>query len=261
MKFIALFFLSNVAASGLEVTGYIGNSVNLASAVDPSWQFLSIKWSIYFNDTLIATCRNQTANTDRFYLFKNRLGLNCSTEDALVYTVELITTDRKVKQEKIKLRLREHLKKPALNKLFSHPVDGGCWIAFQCRPQDEGTSLSWNVNPKSTTSYPQNHPDKNVSVILTFSNHIQHGVEFTCSSSRDSERAESTILEQCPGPIVSWSTKVVRLHTFPLHAWIEWAGLQTPALTQEQETQLEQAKLQHKKEERVGTVHVDMFGV
>ncbi|KAM8882035.1 uncharacterized protein ACB058_002028 isoform 2-T2 [Synchiropus picturatus] len=198
MKFIAVFFLSNVAASGLEVTGYIGNSVNLALAVDPSWKFISIKWSIYFNDTLIATCRNQTANTDRFYLFKNRLRLNCSTEDALVYTVERKTTDQEFKPEKIKLLLREHLKKPAINKLFSHPVDGGCWIAFQCRPQDEGTSLSWNVNPKSTTSYLQNHLDKNVSVILTFSNHIQHGVEFTCSSSRDSERAESTIREQCP---------------------------------------------------------------
>lgn len=64
-----------------KVSGYLGESITLPSAVDSSWRLIKIEWSIFTNITLIATYRNGKINTERVPQYTGRLTLNTTSGD------------------------------------------------------------------------------------------------------------------------------------------------------------------------------------
>lgn len=98
-----------------NTTGYLGDSVTLSSGANSSWILSKIEWSIFSNNTWIATYRKEThiLKTDRFWQFQGRLRLNISSGDleirdvrigdALVYSVLL--QDYKGEQHNVPVQL------------------------------------------------------------------------------------------------------------------------------------------------------------
>lgn len=62
-----------------EVSGYVGENVTLPSGADPSWELATIDWSVFPNDTWIATYRSGKANIERLHQYTGRLSLNISS--------------------------------------------------------------------------------------------------------------------------------------------------------------------------------------
>lgn len=68
-----------------EVSGYLGDNVTLPSGADASWTLSKIEWSIFPNNTWIATYRDGKESIERFYRYKGRLSLNTTTGKRLIY--------------------------------------------------------------------------------------------------------------------------------------------------------------------------------
>lgn len=67
-----------------SVIGYVNESVVLSSYVDPSWTLKNIQWTIFKNDTLIATFENNVKRVDRWPQFNGRLELNTTSGDLTI---------------------------------------------------------------------------------------------------------------------------------------------------------------------------------
>lgn len=67
-----------------EVSGYLGDNVTLPSGADASWTLFKIEWSIFPNNTWIATYRGGKESIERFYRYKGRLSLNTTTGKRLI---------------------------------------------------------------------------------------------------------------------------------------------------------------------------------
>lgn len=72
-----------------EVSGYLGDNVTLLSGADPSWTLSTIEWSIFPNNTWIATYRNGKKNIDRIDRYKRRLSLNTSSGKRQIHHLSL----------------------------------------------------------------------------------------------------------------------------------------------------------------------------
>lgn len=68
-----------LAKSPQEVSGYLGENITLHSGVDPSWSLTKIEWSIFTNNTWIATYHSGKTMTDLVHQYKGRLTLNTMT--------------------------------------------------------------------------------------------------------------------------------------------------------------------------------------
>ncbi|KAM6894469.1 CD48 antigen isoform 2-T2 [Lycodopsis pacificus] len=188
-----------------EVSGYLGDNVTLLSGADPSWTLSSIEWSIFPNNTWIATYRSGRKNIDRFARYKGRLSLNISTgdlmiynltpKDAMEYTVDLIDTKGQSSGNKAKVTVRQRLQKPTIL-TFAHE-HGGCSRLLRCHSTDTGVQLSWQGIPPSGTAYNSTNPDGNSAVVFALLNTTQKHVELTCTSCRNTEKASSVITSKC----------------------------------------------------------------
>nr|XP_057925330.1 uncharacterized protein si:cabz01074946.1 [Doryrhamphus excisus] len=199
---------AGTAAAGLQRVAYRGEAVTLSSASDPSWKPVSIKWSVYFNETWIATFHGGKTNTEWFFLFRGRLSLNTTTgdltirnvtkEDAMDYSVELIDVDKRSMVAEVTLAVREHLQEPTMRTLFAVHLDGGCWVGLRCSSQDVGVNLSWALEPPLGNSYNMLEPvsRSGVVVVVAFL-HFYDVVRFTCTSSRHAENISSSLQRKC----------------------------------------------------------------
>ncbi|XP_056225948.1 SLAM family member 9 isoform X2 [Seriola aureovittata] len=189
------------------VPGYLGANVTLKSGANASWNLSKIEWSVFSNNTWIATYRKGITNIERISRYKGRLSLNISSgdltihnltsEDAMEYTVDLINTMKKGTVNKIKLEVMQRLKKPSVKELVSAPVEGGCFVVFDCSSQDQDVTLSWEVKPLNNTAYNMSNPDGKPGVLLAFLNTTQKLANFTCTSSRTTEKASNAVTAKC----------------------------------------------------------------
>lgn len=67
------------------MSGYLGDNVTLLSEADPTWILSTIEWSVFSNNTWIATYRNRKENVDRLDQYKGRLRLNTSSGKRQIY--------------------------------------------------------------------------------------------------------------------------------------------------------------------------------
>ncbi|XP_061524998.1 CD48 antigen-like [Phycodurus eques] len=197
------------AAAGVvrvQQVAYQGEAVTLPSGGDPTRKLASIKWSVFFNETWIATFHGGKINTERFFLFRGRLALNASSgdltirnvsrEDAGDYSVELVDTEKRSVERVLTLVVKRPLQKPSVQTLFSVQSDGGCWVGLRCSSPDLAVNLSWKLEPPLRTAYDMPDPDGGAGVLLKLVA-LGDGTRFTCTSSRDPENVSDSIRVEC----------------------------------------------------------------
>ncbi|XP_013763503.1 uncharacterized protein LOC102195489, partial [Pundamilia nyererei] len=190
-----------VAKSPQEVFGYLGENITLPSGVDPSWSLIRIEWSIFTNNTWIATYRNGKPNTEHFLQYTGRLTLNTTSghltiqnlkeRDAIEYTVDLLNSEGEDKVNKIKLTAKQKLQQPLIQIVASTSVESGCLMVVTCSSLDKGVNLSWSVEPVSVLSTNKSHPSDSSAQLFAFVNTKENFASFTCISSRDTESVSS----------------------------------------------------------------------
>nr|XP_020444861.1 uncharacterized protein LOC109953739 isoform X2 [Monopterus albus] len=141
MRLLLIAFLQVALADPpKEVSGYIGETITLPSGAEPSWTLSDIYWSIFPNNTWIATYDNKEENTDRISQYKGRLSLNIksgdltirnlTTKDAMEYTVDLTNAAGKNNENKIKVTVKQHLQKPNIKTSPAGSAGEDCWMYF-----------------------------------------------------------------------------------------------------------------------------------
>ncbi|XP_049587850.1 uncharacterized protein si:cabz01074946.1 isoform X2 [Syngnathus scovelli] len=165
LVWVLLGSFSGAAANALHLqqVAYEGDTVTLSSSGNSTQALLSVTWSVFSNQTWIATFHSGKINTDRFFLFKGRLTLNASSE---------------------------HLRKPSIRTLFSVNSDGSCWVGLHCLSVDLDGNLSWTLEPPLGTAY----FDLDAKVLLA---NVRNITLFTCTSSRNKEEASDSISVAC----------------------------------------------------------------
>uniref|UniRef100_A0A3B4G6F8 Uncharacterized LOC102195961 n=1 Tax=Pundamilia nyererei TaxID=303518 RepID=A0A3B4G6F8_9CICH len=184
-----------------KVSGYLGESITLPSAVDSSWSLIRIEWSIFTNNTLIATYRNGKINTERVPQYTGRLTLNTISgdltihklkeRDAIEYTVEVHNSDGEDKVNQIKLTAKQKLQQPSIQIVMSTSVESGCLMVVTCSSLDKGVNLSWGVEPASVLTINKSNPSDSSAQLFAFVNTKENFASFTCISSRDTESVSS----------------------------------------------------------------------
>ncbi|XP_042367949.1 CD48 antigen isoform X2 [Plectropomus leopardus] len=195
-----------LAESLRERYGYFGDTITLPSEADKTWTIASVVWSIFSNNTWIATFNKGVKNEQWTSRYKGRISLNTSsgdltirnltTEDNMEYTVDLLNTVGQNSADKIKLTVRQRLQKPTIETVTSSSVKGGCWLFLRCLSADKDVNLSWQ-SEHSNVTVNTGQPDGNTSVLFTFLKTTQNCVNFTCTSSNKNENASSDITLKC----------------------------------------------------------------
>ncbi|XP_024290285.1 uncharacterized protein LOC112259853 [Oncorhynchus tshawytscha] len=189
-----------------DTIGYLGESVTLSSGANPSWHITKITWSIYNNDTWIATFRSRNSNTEWFGKFKSRLSLNTSSGDLeirdvqrgdeLVYSVLLTHSQGEQQISKVPLTVTERLVEPSVQKIFSVLKDGHCVMALQCSSSVKDTRFSWEPEASFDGSFLRGGPNTNVSVVWA-SYSPNRNVIFICTASNGLTNASKVVREIC----------------------------------------------------------------
>ncbi|XP_030287751.1 CD48 antigen isoform X3 [Sparus aurata] len=190
-----------------EVSGYLGDNVTLPSGADTSWNLSKIEWSIFPNNTWIATYRKGKESIERFYRYKGRLTLNTTTgdltihnlnrKDAMDYSVDFDNVQGQNIVNKVKLTVTERLQKPTIETAISGLTNGGCWVMLQCSSTDQDVDFTWQVKPPNVTVLNTQDPNGSSAVQVAFLNTTQSGVEFTCTSSRQKENISHSVSPKC----------------------------------------------------------------
>lgn len=198
------------------VSAYIGESVTLRSGADPSWELSSITWSILANTTWIATYFGNTINVNHFYKYQRRLKLDNRTgdlviehlksEDEMEYTVDFFNSQRENKVNKIKLNIKQHLRKPTIQTRLS-PGHSSCLVGLHCSSLDTEVTLSWQ------TEVDLQHYREINNELIGIVNKTQGTVKFTCVSRKNTDSTNSTVFIKCEDPPlpVTCSTPVTPL--------------------------------------------------
>uniref|UniRef100_A0A3P8NGG2 Ig-like domain-containing protein n=1 Tax=Astatotilapia calliptera TaxID=8154 RepID=A0A3P8NGG2_ASTCA len=182
-------------------SGYLGEDITLPSGADPSWSLIKIVWSIFTNNTWIATYRNGISTTEHFPQYSGRLTLNTTSgdltihslkeNDAIEYTVDLLNTDDEEKGNKIKLTVKQKLQQPSIKMVTSTSVESGCLMVVTCSSLDKGVNLSWSVEPVSVLTINKSNPSDSSAQLFAFVSTRESFANFTCISSRDTESVSS----------------------------------------------------------------------
>ncbi|KAK6291919.1 hypothetical protein J4Q44_G00377040 [Coregonus suidteri] len=206
-----------------DTIGYLGESVTLSSGANPSWHITKITWSIYNNDTWIATFKGKNRNTEWFGPFKGRLSINTSSGDLeirdvrrgddMVYSVLLTHGQGEQQISKVRLTVTERLIEPSVRKVFSVLKDGYCVMALQCSSTVKDTSFSWEPEASFDGSFWRGSPNANISVVWS-SYSPNRNVTFICTASNGLTNASRVVRETCqdeqpkPDVVVDGETRV-----------------------------------------------------
>ncbi|TNN36581.1 hypothetical protein EYF80_053258 [Liparis tanakae] len=176
-----------------EVSGYRGDSVTLPSGADPSWTLSSIEWSIFPNNTYIATWRAGKENVGRVERYRGRLSLDAATEDGMEYAVDLSDTEKGYSANKTTVTVRERLQKPTIGSFLS--TTERCSWYLDCSSPDAGVDLSWHGVPAGATFANATRPGGGAAMLLA----ATRPVEITCRSRRNAEEASRVLALSCRG--------------------------------------------------------------
>ncbi|XP_070710841.1 CD48 antigen [Pempheris klunzingeri] len=189
-----------------EVCGYLGDNVTLPSGADPSWNLTTIEWSIFSNDTWIATYRGEKLSVNRVSRYEGRLSLNIITGDLTIHNLNAgdareYTVDLSPKKHdtvnKIMLRVRQRLQKPTTKIITSTATKEGCWLGLQCSSADKDVEFSWQIDTPNVTAFNMWDSNGRSSALLAFLNTTQKHVRFTCTTSNNRDNASSVITPKC----------------------------------------------------------------
>ncbi|XP_034086240.1 uncharacterized protein si:cabz01074946.1 isoform X1 [Gymnodraco acuticeps] len=199
---LVLLFLQVTPGESREVTGYIGENATLLSGADLNRTLSTINWSIYTNNTYIATLSKGTIQLEWFDRYKGRLSLNNSSgdltirnltsNDAMQYNVGLTDTERHNSAHKIDLKVKQRLQKPTIDTASRHAAAGSCWWQLNCSSTDTVNDLFWHTETPSVTFISETHPKGGFAVIVAFLNSTENKAEFRCTSIRNRENSRES---------------------------------------------------------------------
>nr|XP_046236212.1 CD48 antigen [Scatophagus argus] len=187
-----------------EVSGYVGETVTLPCHANPSWNLSKIEWSVFSNNTWIATFRKGNRNTEWVSRYNGRLTLNTtsgdliihnvSLADAMEYRVDFINDKGLDDITKVKLTVKQRLQKPTIQEVASPSGKEKCWLVLSCSSADKGVTFTWHVKHPSVSFSSIREPD-NIVLVACLKN-IQNDFEITCTSSRNMENASSVFIQK-----------------------------------------------------------------
>ncbi|XP_028997612.1 uncharacterized protein si:cabz01074946.1 isoform X2 [Betta splendens] len=207
LRVLILLLQVGLSESSGEVFGFLGDNITLQSGADPSLSLTRIEWSILSNNTFIATYRDGTKSLNRFYQYKDRLDINVSTGDLMIYNLTTkdemtytvdFTSDNEKKKTKVKLTVKKRLQKPNIRTqtfLPSGRVKTGCWIEMLCSASEEGVEVFWQVPPSDVTTF--NTTRGRDALLLAFMNSTQASATFNCTTSKSMVTTWSTVAPVC----------------------------------------------------------------
>ncbi|XP_041841670.1 CD48 antigen [Melanotaenia boesemani] len=193
-----------LSESFIEVSGYVDDNITLPSNADSSWNLSKIEWSIFSNNTWIATYDNKIINTQRVSEYENRLKLDVTTGnltirnlrmgDARVYTVDLSNPDGENTVNTIRLTVKQRLPKPIIVEVENSTTERGCFMVLSCSSPEKGVDFSWHVEP--STLFVWSNPKSGLSQLTAYLN-TTHNFTFTCFSSMRTENATQVFMSKC----------------------------------------------------------------
>ncbi|XP_034146566.1 uncharacterized protein LOC117593932 isoform X1 [Esox lucius] len=202
-----------------DTIGYRGKSVTLSSGAKPPGNISKIVWSIFINNTWIATYEDGELNTEWFWQFKGRLQLNnlsgdleiqdLNKTDEMEYTV-LIKYTMEQYINKVKLIVTEVLPRPRIRKVFSVLKNGLCVMNLQCSSSVKDINLSLEPESSFNGSFWSRTSNTRTSELWT-SYRPNRNVTFTCTASSVYSYSSSSEQERCqeevPKTVVSKTTR------------------------------------------------------
>uniref|UniRef100_A0A3Q2PAW8 Ig-like domain-containing protein n=1 Tax=Fundulus heteroclitus TaxID=8078 RepID=A0A3Q2PAW8_FUNHE len=210
MRLLSVFFLLFQGVQGtalIEVEGYMGENITLPSSADPSWTLTRIDWSIFPNNTWIATYDNNVTNVDRRPEYKGRLTLhkysgnltirNLRPSDAMKYTVDLVNDAKSNEVNHISLKVKQHLQQPTITKIQSTATKTGCFLVLNCSSQYPDVALSWDVKPSYL--HGSKISQSGASELIAFFQTLDP-LNVTCTVRKNMENASRPWISKCDSP-------------------------------------------------------------
>uniref|UniRef100_A0A3B3ZLJ4 Ig-like domain-containing protein n=1 Tax=Periophthalmus magnuspinnatus TaxID=409849 RepID=A0A3B3ZLJ4_9GOBI len=155
------------------MSAYVGENVTLLSGAHPSWDLLSITWSIWTNTTWIATYSEGKINVSRFYKYKGRLSLDRHTGIHANINAHI--------------KFKKRLQKPNITTFQSSTKDE-CLFALRCSSSDSGVTLSWESHPQL-----QRYESTNNSIMGI----LKAAQNITCIARKNTDAASRTVPVKC----------------------------------------------------------------
>lgn len=184
-----------------EVSGYVGKNITLPSSADPSWVLSRIDWSIFPNNTWIATYDSGHTNVERRPEYKGRLTLNITSgdltiqnlreSDAMEYTVDLLNKENENKVKKIRLKVKKPLQEPTIELIQSIATDTTSVLLLSCSSPDVDVDFSWKVQP-SCRHYSNSFRSGTSELVAVFQT-VPVSVNVTCIAKRQTESKSKTL--------------------------------------------------------------------
>lgn len=205
MKKVFIILLQAALVQALsKITGYVGEAVVLPSGAAQSETLREIEWSVFNNNTVIASYYDGKKKLEWFRQFKGRLSLNSfsgdltisnlTLSDAMVYKVDRLN-GKGSKVQEVELIVREPLQKPAITAMACPSIGGRCFALLQCSSPDEGVAFSWHVGAPVMSA--NNYTVGQDAFLLTVINSTQANVQISCTARKDSDHVSHSITTDC----------------------------------------------------------------
>ena len=94
----------------------------------------------------------------------------------------------------------ERLQKPTLNKTYKSE-EVGCRLWLLCSSTDNGVDVSWQGEAPGVTVFNKLNPDGNSAILVAFLKTTQDSANFTCTSSKNTEKASTNVTLKCDGKV------------------------------------------------------------
>ncbi|XP_062305132.1 SLAM family member 9 isoform X2 [Osmerus eperlanus] len=191
-----------------QVSGFVGQPITLKPGCANTSTISTIEWSIFTNNTFIATFRNGKVRVDRIPQFQGRLKLNkdngdleirdLKEGDSLLYTAEITSkTGGKQPRIEIQLSVKQRLEKPTITILFNKMENGSCVMALRCSSPFQGTNISWKSEPSLVNeAFFQKSVGNSTELFVLFK---QNASRLTCVTANDDSEEFKVVEMTCQG--------------------------------------------------------------
>ncbi|XP_046907638.1 SLAM family member 9 [Hypomesus transpacificus] len=200
-----------LAADTKQVSGFVGQPITLKPGYADSSGISTIEWSIFTNNTFIATFRNGNVRDNRIPQFKGRLKLNkdngdleirdLKKEDSRLYIADITrTTGGKLPRIEIQLSVKQRLEKPTITDLFNTVENGYCVMGLRCSSILQGTNISWKSDASQVNeAFFQKRVGNATELFVFFKSNASRNVTLTCVAANDDSEEFEVVGKTCQG--------------------------------------------------------------
>ncbi|XP_058875670.1 uncharacterized protein LOC131728707 [Acipenser ruthenus] len=197
---LVILVVSGLPCQAISVTGILGDSVILPSCMPANFTPSKVTWSIFKNDTQIATLRPTSTKVDWWPEFEDRLLLNANNgslqiknlqrKDAMIYTLNIYYNTNKPCNNLVNLRIIEPIPKPNIT-IEKTEQCGSCNFFVKCLvTKDSEVNYSLKLTDDSIGN-------ENGSILKVRNIPFNTKRSFTCVASNNVTQSSTTVTEHC----------------------------------------------------------------